>query len=194
MRRRPAETGGGIAGVACAIAALLGASTELVAVIGTTAGLLPGAVTWLVATGGLVALCSLCLLPSPACARWPQLHGRASVFGNDPVQAFGDLSDNGIRALDGRSTALGGIAVMRRSTLGGWWWVCAPRGILRSGVTRCHLVRQTDIGPAAWTGRVLDVTAATARRAWRLTASGFPTDTGTWTLRYRGRRQRSPPT
>jgi hypothetical protein len=127
-------------------------------------------------------------LSEPAQAHWPSLSGRASVFGNDPLYGVHDASDSGTTAL-GTPTARGGIAVMRYSTLGGWWWVCAPRGILRSGVPRCHLVRQTDIGPAPWTGRVLDVTARTARRAWRLTAPGFPTDVGRWTLRYRGRRR-----
>lgn len=51
--RRPAETTGGIAAAATAVAALLGGSTELVAVIGTLAGLLPALVTAVVANGGV---------------------------------------------------------------------------------------------------------------------------------------------
>ena len=109
------------------------------------------------------------------------------MFGNDPARGVHDSSDSGVTAL-GTPTARGGIAVYRYSTLGGWWWVCAPRRILARGVKRCHLVRQTDIGPAPWTGRVVDVTSVTARRAWRLPTAGFPTDVGTWSLRYRGRR------
>lgn len=50
---RPAETTGGLAGLATAVAALLGASVETVAIVGTVAGLLPAAVTLLVAHGGV---------------------------------------------------------------------------------------------------------------------------------------------
>ncbi len=53
MRARPAETAGGLAGVATAVAALLGASTEAVAIVGTVAGFAPGLVTWLVGHGGV---------------------------------------------------------------------------------------------------------------------------------------------
>lgn len=127
------------------------------------------------------------LLPSTAEAAWPTLEGKASVFGNDSFTGFHDASDSGTTAL-GTPTSRGGIAVYRRSTLGGWWWVCAPRRVLAAGVDRCHLVRQTDLGPAPWTARILDVTARTARRAWRLSVSAFPTDDGAWTLRYRGHR------
>lgn len=119
---------------------------------------------------------------------WPALAGKASVFGNDPVQGFTDPGDSGVTAL-GTPTARGGIAVMRRSTLGGFWRVCAPRHILPRGVRRCHVTRQTDIGPAFWTGRVIDVTAVTSRRAWRLRVRGWPTDVGRWTLRYVGKRR-----
>lgn len=113
------------------------------------------------------------------------------MFGNDPALGVHDASDSGRTAL-GQPTSRGGIAVMRYSTLGGWWWVCAPRQILERGVDRCHLVRQTDIGPAHWTGRIIDVTSVTARRVWRLVTSRFPTDVGTWTLRYRGHRHKPP--
>ena len=53
MKSRPAETTGGLAGVACALAALLGADETTIAVVGTLAGLLPAAVTLLVAYGGV---------------------------------------------------------------------------------------------------------------------------------------------
>ncbi|MDQ3276264.1 MAG: hypothetical protein M3Q39_14890 [Actinomycetota bacterium] len=52
-RSRPAETTGGLAGVATAVAALAGAPVEAVAIVGTLAGLLPSAVTLLVSNGGL---------------------------------------------------------------------------------------------------------------------------------------------
>lgn len=135
-------------------------------------------------------LCGLCVfltVRTADAAGWPRLAGKASVFGNDARQGVHDPSDSGTTAL-GTPTSRGGIAVYRYSTLGGWWWVCAPRHLVRAHVRRCHLVRQTDIGPAPWTGRVLDVTAVTSLRAWRLRVSGWPTDVGTWTLRYRGRR------
>ena len=130
----------------------------------------------------LIAL-TLVLTVRTADAHWPRLAGKASVFGNDWTQGVHDPSDSGTTAL-GTPTSRGGIAVYRYSTLGGWWWVCAPRQIVSRG--RCHLVRQTDIGPAPWTGRVLDVTATTSRRAWRLRVRGWPTDVGRWTLKYRG--------
>lgn len=134
----------------------------------------------------IALLCALTVAVN-AHSSWPALQGKGSVFGNDPAHGVHDASDSGRTAL-GTPTARGGIAVMRYSTLGGWWWVCAPRRVLARGVKRCHLVRQTDIGPAPWTGRVIDVTSVTARRAWRLPTASFPTDVGTWSLRYRGRR------
>lgn len=52
-RSRPAETTGGLAGLATALAALFGADTATVAIVGTIAGLLPSAVTLLVTHGGV---------------------------------------------------------------------------------------------------------------------------------------------
>ena len=105
-----------------------------------------------------------------------------------------DSGDSGITAL-GTTTAAGGVAIKNprigwleswRRYGGGWWWVCAPRHVLPRRVKRCHLLRQTDAGPSA--ARVIDVTAVASRRAWRILAFRFPTDRGTWTARYRGRR------
>lgn len=53
MKRRPAETTGGLVGVVTALAALLGADTQTVAILGTVAGLIPALVTLLVNNGGL---------------------------------------------------------------------------------------------------------------------------------------------
>lgn len=53
IRTRPAETTGVTAGLATAVAALAGASTTTVAIVGTIAGLLPAAVTLLVSNGGI---------------------------------------------------------------------------------------------------------------------------------------------
>ena len=113
------------------------------------------------------------------------------MFGDDPVQAFTDRYDSGTTA-SGRPTNGGGIAVnvpglgwreSWRRYGHGWWWVCPPRSWRR----HCTLLKQTDAGPSA-AGRVLDLTTVAARRAWGLAARGFPTDVGTWTLRYRGHR------
>lgn len=53
MRTRPAETAGGLGAAATAVAALLGASTETVAAVGTLAGAVPAIVTAVVANGGV---------------------------------------------------------------------------------------------------------------------------------------------
>lgn len=53
---RPAEATGGIGALVTAAAALLGAPTEVVAIVGTAAGLLPGVVTYAVAHGGVSGL------------------------------------------------------------------------------------------------------------------------------------------
>lgn len=50
---RPAEVTSGITGMATGIAALLGAGTETVAIVGTAAGILPTVVTYLVSHGGI---------------------------------------------------------------------------------------------------------------------------------------------
>ena len=52
-RARPAEATGGLAALATAIAYAAGASPGVVAIVGTLAGLLPSAVTLLVANGGI---------------------------------------------------------------------------------------------------------------------------------------------
>lgn len=148
-----------------------------------------------------IALClvaiamTLAIVATTADARWPSFSGPASVFGNDPAQGFHDSSDNGHTAL-GTKPENGGIAVnrpglgWRRSWErygGGWWWVCPPKHLH----LHCTLLRQTDAGPSAFSRfgipRVLDVTSAAARRAWRILVWAFPTDEGSWSLRYRGR-------
>lgn len=135
---------------------------------------------------------ALTVYTSDADARWPTVHGRASVFGDDPLIGFHDRYDN-CRTASGTSCTSGGIAVSnprlgwqrsRDRYLRGWWWVCPPRHLH----LRCKLLKQSEAGPSA-AGRVLDVTAVTSRRAWGIFASRFPTDEGTWTLKYRGKRR-----
>lgn len=143
---------------------------------------------------GLLVVSMLLIFAGTAQAGWPTLHGRASTFGNDPVQGFHDSGDNGVTA-SGKPTSVGGIAVnnhkigWQRSWNrygGGWWKVCPPKFMH----LHCHLMRQTDAGPADWVHRTVDVTTAGARRAWGIFASAFPTDQGNWTITYRGKRQR----
>lgn len=50
--KRPAEAVGSLAAAATAAAALLGADATVVAVVGTSAGVLPAVVTYLVSHGG----------------------------------------------------------------------------------------------------------------------------------------------
>lgn len=66
-----------------------------------------------------------------------------------------------------------GIALPSRNTLGDWFMVTAPNGeTLR--------LRQTDIGPASWTGRKIDI-AAVAAEHFGYTPDNFPTDKGLFT-------------
>lgn len=63
-----------------------------------------------------------------------------------------------------------GIAVARSDTLGGWWMVRFPNG-------RSLRLRQIDWGPAAWTGRVVDVSLPAAHLAgYGGSCWTFPTD------------------
>lgn len=80
-------------------------------------------------------------LVSGLIARW----GGSSWFGgpND--------STTGSTTASGAPITTPGIAVYDQSTLGGWWLLKAPNGDI-------GLVKQTDIGPAPWTGRAFDYT------------------------------------
>lgn len=63
-----------------------------------------------------------------------------------------------------------GIALPSRSTLGQWFDVTAPNGqVLR--------LQQTDIGPAKWTGRGIDISAAAGER-FGYSPQTFPTGGG----------------
>lgn len=53
IRKRPAEASGGLGSAATALAYAAGADTQTVAVVGIVAGLLPGAVSFVVDHGGL---------------------------------------------------------------------------------------------------------------------------------------------
>jgi hypothetical protein len=62
----------------------------------------------------------------------------------------------------------GGIAVYNQQTLGGWWLVKLPNGAE-------EYIKQTDIGPAPWTGRKFDFSQNNLE-AIGYTTGNFPTD------------------
>ena len=87
----------------------------------------------------------------------PQVKGRATMFGGPA-----DSSTNGWagKTADGSSTRVPGVAVnadgnatdsYNRSHLGGYWLVHMDDGD--------WVYRQTDLGPAGWTGNKIDLTA-----------------------------------
>lgn len=90
------------------------------------------------------------------------LHGRVSWFGGPNDAMAGDQTATGV------STSEPGVAVYNQKTLGGYWQIRFPN-------RRVVALKQTDIGPAPWTKRVLDVTySALAQIGY--TEQSFPTD------------------
>ena len=90
------------------------------------------------------------------------LTGKVSWFGGP-----GD-SMSGPTTASGKPVSAGGIAVYNEQTLGGWWAVTFPNG-------RTVTLQQNDIGPAPWTGRVVDVDYASLSAAG-YSQSNFPTN------------------
>lgn len=88
--------------------------------------------------------------------------GRTSWYGGPR-----DSQDNDRPALPGASNKNPGIAVYNRRTLGGWWRVVFPNG-------RSLVLQQTDLGPAPWTGKKVDVNY-TAVKAAGYTEGSYPT-------------------
>lgn len=91
---------------------------------------------------------------------------RGSWFGNAP--GWRDPSDSGLQASGVPVSAGPGIALPDRSTLGQTFDVTAPSG-------QTMRLPQTDIGPAKWTGRGVDINAPAAQ-AFGYTPQNFPTD------------------
>ena len=89
------------------------------------------------------------------------INGKASWFGGPH-----DPSDSGHTA-SGGTTAEPGIAIYNPGTLGGYWRVHLPNG-------RTAVLKQTDIGPAPWTGKKVDFTYS-ALKALGYTEKDFPT-------------------
>ncbi|MEO6866877.1 MAG: hypothetical protein ABI200_02530 [Gaiellales bacterium] len=87
-----------------------------------------------------------------------------------------DREDND-KPASGVPNTVPGIAVMNSKTLGGWWEVTMSDG-------KKVQLQQTDIGPAKWTGKMLDFNH-TAVKQLGYTEKSFPTG-GTASARYLG--------
>jgi hypothetical protein len=93
---------------------------------------------------------------------------RASWYSQLPAFGWFDPEDRpGSNAL-GVSDSRQGIALPTRRTLGQWFNVTSPGG-------QTYRAQQTDVGPAAYTGRGVDISAALAQQMG-YTPKTFPTD------------------
>lgn len=107
-----------------------------------------------------------------------QLRGKISYFGgpNDgSTKGAGGVEKS---TASGAPTSVPGIAVYDQSTLKGYWKVTTPNG-------RTQIIQQTDIGPAPWTGRLIDFTYS-ALHLFGYTEGNFPTN-GVATAVYLGK-------
>lgn len=99
--------------------------------------------------------------------------GRGRLFRQGKASFFGGPNDS-----MNTGTALGlpdtvpGIALYNQPTLGKYFNVYSPQG-------RWHKERQIDIGPAGWTGKILDITSA-ALSHFGFNERNFPTGVGNW--------------
>jgi hypothetical protein len=100
-------------------------------------------------------------LPAPGTSG-RSLTGRVSWFGGPHDPTTWPMTASG------QPTSTPGIAVYDTATLGGYWQIQLPNHHLA-------VLPQTDIGPAPWTGRMLDVTYSALPDLGYDTQS-FPTD------------------
>jgi cell wall-associated NlpC family hydrolase len=91
------------------------------------------------------------------------LTGKVSWFGGPH-----DAETGSNRTATGTPSGAPGIAVYNRATLGGYWRVTAPNG-------KSAILKQTDLGPAPFTGRAVDVSSGALGRLGYSEAN-FPTD------------------
>ena len=110
-------------------------------------------------------------LPSPQAQPTPgAMTGRGSWFGSTP--GWTDKM-SGAQTASGVPLTTPGIALPDRSTLGQNFDVTAPSG-------KTMTLPQTDVGPAKWTGRGIDINSAAAAKMG-YTPKDFPTDQSfTW--------------
>lgn len=113
--------------------------------------------------GGLPGVARAPLAPTPGGAADTV---RGSWFGNAP--GWVDPSDSGLQASGKPVSAGPGIALPSRATLGQDFDVTAPSG-------QTYRLKQTDVGPAAKTGRGVDINAPAAQ-LMGYTPKTFPTD------------------
>jgi hypothetical protein len=93
--------------------------------------------------------------------------GRCSWFGQfRGKHRWVDNEDNGQNA-SGLSQETPGIAYMAKKTLRHWFKVTFPNN-------KSFIIRQVDIGPADWTGKMIDVNAPLAEMAG-YSPKNFPT-------------------
>src|SRR5437660_693197 len=84
-------------------------------------------------------------IPSNPIRPGTTVRGKISYFGGPTDSTAGPTTASGA------PVGVPGIALYNRATLGGYWRVRAPNG-------RTAIVKQTDLGPAPWTGRAIDFT------------------------------------
>lgn len=85
--------------------------------------------------------------------------GKMSWFGqfDSGVHKWVDNADNGMNA-SGLSQMTPGIAYMNKQTLKHWFKLTFENG-------KSFIIRQVDIGPSGWTGKMIDVNAPLAEMA-----------------------------
>lgn len=96
------------------------------------------------------------------------IHGKISYFGgpNDAsTKRAGGVEGS---TASGAPTSTPGIAVYNQTTLKGYWKVTTPNG-------HTQVIQQTDIGPAPWTGRIMDFTYSSLH-LFGYDESNFPTN------------------
>lgn len=111
-------------------------------------------------------------IPAIPTSSGQSLTGRISWFGgpND-----GSTSQT---TASGAPTSTPGIAIYNRATLGGYWRLTDTK------TGRSAVLKQTDLGPAPWTGRKIDVTYSALNR-FGYNEHNFPTDS-TFKAEYLG--------
>jgi len=117
--------------------------------------------------------------------------GKGSTYGSSRKYNYTDPNDDSYgsqKPASGADPDVPGFAILR-SPIGrkpnyDWYVVVSPSG-------RAAALPQTDIGPAASTGRVVDINTSAAIGVFGYRQSGnkvnFPTDVGTWKLYHAGR-------
>lgn len=99
--------------------------------------------------------------------------GKVSWFGGPK-----DVETAGQKTASGASASEPGVAVYNRETLGGYWRITGANG-------KSAVLKQTDLGPAPWTGRKIDVTySALGKLGYN--EGNFPTDS-TFKAEYLGK-------